>query len=40
MLHQAGIDDVELSLEIRRLDVGNPVVLTFLKDVDSRAGET
>lgn len=38
MRRQQGIDDVELADEIRRLSVGDVVILTFLSD--ARAFET
>ena len=36
---QAGINDVELRQDIRRLEIGDLVLLTLLKGAGSRAGE-
>src|SRR5262249_42774510 len=40
MRRQAGIDDVELRAEVRRLEIGDVVKLTFLTSVRSCGGET
>ena len=40
MRRQAGIDDVELREEVRRLEIGDLVKLTFLTSINSFGGET